>query len=152
MNIIIENLKKKIKEDKRKLIIYNIFDRIISLTITFLNLIVISIAIYILARLIKLNQSGERSSVFFIILAFVICTIVSFFLNIVLIVYKENTRLALYKKVKNTLIYLVVKYNNKIIDEKELAQLSQILWDKVNLKQKIVITHLIKNSLESGAK
>lgn len=152
MNIIIENLKKKIKEDKRKLIIYNIVDRIIGLAITFLNLIVISIAIYILARLIKLNQSGERSSVFFIILAFVICTIVSFFLNIFLIVYKENTRLGLYKKVKNTLIYLVVKYNNKIIDEKELAQLSQILWDKVNLKQKIVITHLIKNSLESGAK
>ncbi|MGY5139470.1 hypothetical protein [Mycoplasmopsis gallinarum] len=152
MNIIIENLKKKIKEDKRKLIIYNIVDRIIGLAITFLNLIVISIAIYILSRLIKLNQSGERSSVFFIILAFVICTIVSFFLNIFLIVYKENTRLTLYKKVKNTLIYLVVKYNNKIIDEKELAQLSQILWDKVNLKQKIVITHLIKNSLESGAK
>ncbi|WP_029512508.1 hypothetical protein [Mycoplasmopsis iners] len=150
MRLIIENLKNKIEKDKKKLKTFNVFDRLLSILITLLNIGVIAIAIYTLVLLFNLRKEGQSDSVFYIIFALVLFMVISFFLNVFLEIYKQNTRLNEYKKIKNTLYYLSVKYKNQIISAEDLEFFVNILWEKANSKKKILIKDIIKDHLAKG--
>ncbi|VEU76937.1 hypothetical protein [Mycoplasmopsis columbina] len=150
MESIIENLKNKIKKDQKKLKLYNFWERILSILITILNIVVISIAIYTLTYLFKIRETNKSDSVFVIIFILVFFMVSSFFLNIFLEIYKTNSRYREYKKIKNTLYYLTTKYKSKLISEDDLEHFADLLWTKATTKKKIIIKDIIIDQLKKG--
>ncbi|WP_129623225.1 hypothetical protein [Mycoplasmopsis columbinasalis] len=101
-------------------------------------------AIYTLAYMFQIRKENLNDNVFSIIFALVFMMIISFVLNIALEIYKQNTRFVEYKKIKNTLYYLSLKYKSKLIDEAELERCIALLWQQLNKRKKIVLFKVLK--------
>ncbi|SYV93062.1 Uncharacterised protein, partial [Mycoplasmopsis synoviae] len=133
MDLILETLQKRLNSDKRKLKFYEFLDRFIGLFITFINIVILIIASLALDKLtsdseFNKNNLFSQNTSLLLLIAFTIVLIVSFFLNIVIEIYKINQRYDEYKKVSNTFSYLIVKYRTKFINEKDLIAQTNKLW------------------------
>lgn len=107
MDLILETLQKRLNSDKRKLKFYEFLDRFIGLFITFINIVILIIASLALDKLtsdseFNKNNLFSQNTSLLLLIAFTIVLIVSFFLNIVIEIYKINQRYDEYKKVSNT--------------------------------------------------
>ncbi|MEE3928535.1 hypothetical protein V2E24_03010 [Mycoplasmopsis ciconiae] len=154
MDKIIEALVKKIKQDEKRLKRVQIFDRLLSLIITLLNLTVVAIAVTTLVILVRLledkkDQNISKSS-FYLLIVLVSFILSNFFLTIFIEVYKKNMRDVKYKKIQNTLLDLYIKYQSNVITEEELDQYINILYTKLKRKSKIVVADIVKEQLQKG--
>ncbi|VEU70392.1 hypothetical protein [Mycoplasmopsis glycophila] len=154
-NKLIKALNKKVQNDNLKLKLCKISDALISALIAVINISIITIAIITLVKLINyrnIHKNEVDNSSFVILVVLTVLILTSFFITIVLAIYKHNTRQNEYKKIYNTLRYLEVKYDSGEIDENQLNKYVNQLWEKANSKTKIVITQIIKDQITSGGK
>ncbi|MFA7732866.1 hypothetical protein ABC468_00565 [Mycoplasmopsis synoviae] len=153
MDLILETLQKRLNSDKKKLKFYEFLDRFIGLFITFINIVILIIASLALDKLtsdseFNKNNLFSQNTSLLLLIAFTIVLIVSFFLNIVIEIYKINQRYDEYKKVSNTFSYLIVKYRTKFINEKDLIAQTNKLWEKASKKTKIQIKRYLINMVK----
>ncbi|TDV24360.1 hypothetical protein BCF59_0322 [Mycoplasmopsis mustelae] len=153
MNLIIERLQQKKKQDERTLKIYSIIDTIISSIISFFTIASISLATYILYKLVQISNKYKdvlNSTSFILLLFLVVFIIISFFITVALSIYKYFDRTVQYKKIMNTIQYLDIKYNSRLISKKDLEAIVDTLWEKANKKRKMALSKILKTELKKG--
>lgn len=146
-------LKEKITKDQVNLKRILLLDKLFSILILLLNLSLLGVAITTLVILVRKGleaQSIFSEPSFIILLILVIFIISSFILTVVLAIYRANSKYHRYKKIKNTLIDLGIKYQSGVISEEELTQYLNVLYDKLNKKHKVVFSNVVKEQLSGG--
>ncbi|WP_036464707.1 DUF4231 domain-containing protein [Mycoplasmopsis sturni] len=146
-------LKEKITKDQVNLKRILLLDKLFSISILLLNLSLLGVAITTLVILVRKGletQSTFSEPSFIILLILVIFIISSFILTVVLAIYRANSKYHRYKKIKNTLIDLGIKYQSGVISEEELTQYLNVLYDKLNKKHKVAFSNVVKEQLSGG--
>lgn len=146
-------LKEKITKDQVNLKRILLLDKLFSISILLLNLSLLGVAITTLVILVRKGletQSTFSEPSFIILLILVIFIISSFILTVVLAIYRANSKYHRYKKIKNTLIDLGIKYQSGVISEEELTQYLNVLYDKLNKKHKVAFINVVKEQLSGG--
>ncbi|WP_027121418.1 hypothetical protein [Mycoplasma leonicaptivi] len=153
MKEILKKLEKKLKKDKKQLRILTILDSFFSFLITIMNLASVGLAIaalFILIQLGKKDPSTFGKSSFIFLLVLVVLILLSFILTIGLSIYKHNNKTVQHNRLLNTLNYVKIKYEAKLLSEQDIETIIDKIWTEASSRTKIEINKIIKNEFKSG--